>query len=64
VARKLTSGEELAFVKALQNVGGPLSEAEGDWFLQTLSNQRDTAPSLTSELGEWFDEDMSAGLGS
>lgn len=64
MTRKLTSGEEYAFATALQIVGGPLSEAENDWFLQTLSNKRDTALSLTAELGEWFGEDLPAGLGS
>ena len=64
MARKLTSAEEYAFANALQDVGGPLSEAENDWFLQTLSNKRDTALSLTPELGEWFGEDLPSGFGS
>lgn len=64
MARKLTSGEEYDFARALQEAGEPLSEAEHDWFLQTLSSKRDTALSLTPELGEWFGEDLPAGLGS
>lgn len=64
MARKLTSVEEYTFANALQDVRAPLSEAENDWFLQTLSNKRDTALSLTRELGEWFGEDLPSGFGS
>ena len=61
MARKLTSEEERAFAQALQDMGGPPSDAGDPWVAQALNNKHEAALSLAPEFEQWFGEDPPTG---
>jgi hypothetical protein len=61
MARKLTSEEERAFAQALQDIGGPPSDAGDPWVAQALNHKNETPLSLAPELAPWFSGDPPIG---
>jgi hypothetical protein len=54
MARKLNLEEERLFARAWASGERLPAEAGEEWFQERLSKQRDTALSLSPELGMWF----------
>ena len=58
MARKLNNSERDDFLDAVEAIEALPPEAVETAFWRKLSEQRDTALLLTSELGEWFGKEF------